>query len=221
MPLDETIAAEAASKPAITVQITPPRFDRADVRIVGTSPYMQHKFSAKARAQIEATQREGSRSRKGKQREARQFEEDWIAAQHISKEGWHGIPAPAFRNALIDACRMAGFAMTRAKMSIFVIADGYDRDDGTPLVRIEGELQPPGDPQLVRNASGVIDLRMRPVWPQWSAVVQIKWDADQFSAADVLNLLARAGIQVGIGEGRPFSKNSNGLGFGCWEVAPG
>jgi len=49
-------------------------------------------------------------------------------------------------------------------------------------------------------------------------VFRLRWDADQFSDADVLNLLARAGMQVGIGEGRPDSPNSNGLGNGCWEV---
>jgi hypothetical protein len=46
----------------------------------------------------------------------------------------------------------------------------------------------------------------------------LRWDADQFSVNDVMNLLSRAGVQVGIGEGRPFSKNSNGMGWGTWEV---
>jgi len=72
----------------------------------------------------------------------------------------------------------------------------------------------------VRNESGVVDLRMRPVWRRWEVVLRLRWDADQFSAADILNLVARAGLQVGVGEGRPDSPNSNGLGNGCWEVMP-
>ena len=36
--------------------------------------------------------------------------------------------------------------------------------------------------------------------------------------ADVVNLIARVGIQVGIGEGRPDSKMSAGLGYGLFEL---
>jgi len=32
------------------------------------------------------------------------------------------------------------------------------------------------------------------------------------------NLLARAGLQVGIGEGRPDSKNSAGMGWGLFQI---
>jgi len=39
-----------------------------------------------------------------------------------------------------------------------------------------------------------------------------------FSGADIANLVLRAGIQVGIGEGRPFSKNSCGMGWGTFEI---
>lgn len=222
MPLDDnaTPATNGKSPSAQTVVITPPRFDNAVIHIRGTSPYMQHNFAQKAIAQIEATQREGSRSRKGRKRDARDFEADYEAAKHISEEGWCGIPATAFRNAMISACRLAGFAMTRAKLSIFVVADGMDRDGHTPLVRIIGDPEPPGEPQPVRNESGVVDLRMRPIWRRWELMLGLRWDADQFSASDVLNLVARAGMQVGVGEGRPDSPNSNGLGNGCWEVMP-
>ena len=135
---------------------------------------------------------------------------------HISTEGWCGIPAPSFRNAIIDACRLVGFRMTHAKLSVFVIADGTDAEDGSQLVKIIGTPQPYKAP--VRNDSGVADIRWRPMWREWSAQVSIEWDVDQFAAQDLLNLMARAGKQVGIGEGRPNSPNSNGLGFGRFEV---
>ncbi len=71
-----------------------------------------------------------------------------------------------------------------------------------------------------RNANGGVDLRARPMWPEgWRANVTFRWDADQFSATDVANLLARAGIQVGVGEGRPDSKMSAGVGWGQFEIA--
>jgi hypothetical protein len=52
----------------------------------------------------------------------------------------------------------------------------------------------------------------------WSAKIKIRYDADQFTIADVTNLLARAGIQNGIGEGRPNSKNGPGMGWGTFEI---
>lgn len=71
----------------------------------------------------------------------------------------------------------------------------------------------------VRNQTGVCDLRARPYWhPGWSANVKVRWDLTQFSATDVLNLLNRAGQLVGIGEGRPGSRNSAGIGYGLFVV---
>lgn len=60
----------------------------------------------------------------------------FLAAQHRAPDGWCGIPSPAFRNALISACRTVGFQMTRAKLGFFVLQDGFDVDDATPLTRI-------------------------------------------------------------------------------------
>ena len=38
------------------------------------------------------------------------------------------------------------------------------------------------------------------------------------SLEDVVNLMVRVGLQVGIGEGRPSSKKSNGIGWGLFDV---
>jgi hypothetical protein len=199
------------------VVIAAPRMEVAALSIVGTSPYCQHKFSLKAQLQMEATQRAGTQARSRKTREARDFEANFLAAQHRSTEGWAGIPAPAFRNACIDACRLVNFKMTHAKLSLFVEADGRD-EQGMPLVKIIGA--PRIHKSYARNANGVADLRWRPMWDEWRAIVNLFWDADQFSTVDVFNLMSRAGIQVGIGEGRPGSPNSNGLGWGCFRIEP-
>lgn len=199
------------------VNISPPKFEVAGVTIQGTTPLVLHKFSQKVQASIRATQEAGSQSRKGKTRQARDFDENYENARHKAVEGWDGIPASAFRNALISACRTVGFKMTIAKMSLFVLADGFD-ESGTGLVRItKGE--PRCDIRPGRNANGGIDLRARPMWQEgWEARLTLRWDSDQFSANDVINLLARAGQQVGVGEGRPDSKMSAGCGWGEFQV---
>jgi len=203
--------------PQEQVRITPPRLRTASIGIVGLSPYVQHAFSEKQRKQMEDTQRAGTQARSRKAREAKDFNAAYESAKHFSSAGWLGIPAPAFRNAMIAACRLINFKMTHAKLSVWVEADGIDKGDGTPLVKIVGE--PRIHESSVRLANGVSDIRWRPMWEEWSATLRVTWDEDQFSATDVMNLLMRAGLQVGIGEGRMNSPNSNGLGWGRFEVA--
>lgn len=206
---------QAPIKPT-ALTIPPLNMQHAAIRIVGTAPYMQARFSEKARQAMEAKHRAGSTARKGTKRDARDFEADYRGAMHLDGEGRAGIPASAFRAALISACRLVGFKMTVAKLSVFVEADTLDAVDGTPLVLIEGT--PEQNVMHTRNATGVVDLRVRPMWRQWAAGLLIRWDADQFTITDVANLLDRAGAQVGIGEGRPDSKQSTGLGFGTFAI---
>lgn len=199
------------------VTISPPKFERIGLRLVGTAPYMQARFSAKAMQAMKSKMEAGPTAKKGGRKDARDFDDDFRAAQHIAADGWNGVPAAALRNACIDVCRMVGFKMTHAKMSIFVEADGFDKVDGTPLVRLDAR-EPERVDMATRNATGVADIRVRPMWREWALNVVIRFDADQFTTSDVVNLISRAGEQVGIGEGRPFSKSSNGLGFGTFTV---
>lgn len=199
--------------------VHPANMLRAILRITGTAPLVQCKFSQKAREKMMADMSTPKNQKKAKtERPPRDYEVDFIGAQHISTAGWIGIPCPAFRAAMIDACRTVGLVMTKAKMSVFVIPDGFDRDEGTPLVRIISDEPPRKTESLVRNDNGSADIRIRPMWPKWGANVTVEFDADMITAESVVNLLDRAGRQVGIGEGRPFSKNSVGQGWGTFTV---
>ena len=200
------------------LNITAPNFQYVTVKIIGETIYCQHKFGAKAMEQMRTQQAAGSVSKAKKQREPKDFDQAYLDAMYISTEGWHGIPSSTFRNAMIAACRTVGVVMTRAKLAVFVVEDGHDRTSEEPLTKItKGEpykLELP-----VRNQTGVIDIRARPAWrPGWEAMPIIRFDADMISASDIINLLVRVGAQVGIGEGRPSSKNSNGNGWGLFRV---
>jgi len=199
------------------VVIKAPEFRTATFEIDGTSPYVQLRMTEKARNQMRVNMETGQRLKKGRLHEARNFEPEFEASMYKTPEGWHGINAAAFRNGMISACRIVGFQMTKAKLSVFIEADGFDVLDGTPLVRIYGE--PERYESVTRNANLSADIRTRAMWRKWSARLVVRWDADQFNITDVTNLLARVGLQVGIGEGRPDSKTSNGLGFGLFTVS--
>lgn len=217
----KTTAAAAAGVPGAketTVAIKAPNFRTAIFPIVGTAPYVQNRFAAKALEQMKAKHEAGSQGQTKRQRQPKDFRALYEGAKHVSAEGWCGIPAPAFRAAMISACRTVSFKMTHAKLSVFVEADGFDKVDGTPLVKIT-KGQPHQVEHFVRNETGVADIRPRPQWREgWEAQVRVRWDLDQFSIDDVTNLLARAGMQVGIGEGRPDSRNSAGMGWGLFAV---
>lgn len=195
--------------------ITAPNMKSAIFHVRGTAPYVQNKFSNKAKAMMREKHMAGSVAKKGVKREARDFDEDYRQATYFSTDGWMGIPAPSFRKAAISACRLVGFKMTLGKLSLFVERDGLT-EEGEPLIKIEGS--PVAHEAMVRNATGVADIRVRPMWHDWNAKVTMRWDADQFSLEDVTNLMARIGMQVGIGEGRPDSKASAGMDWGTFEV---
>lgn len=206
-----------ATQQSETVTIKAPRIQTASFRLIGTAPYVQARFSAKAMQAMADKMTAGSTAQGKRVREARDFDEDYKQAMHVSMDGWHGIPAGAFRQAMISACRLVGFKMTLAKLSVFVEADGFDAVDGIPLVRIDGE--PERIDMAVRNATGVADIRVRPMWREWACDLRVSYDTDQFTLQDVSNLLTRVGIQVGIGEGRPDSRQSAGLGWGLFRIA--
>ena len=210
-------AKAAATSDSIAISITPPDFRILDINILGTSPLVINRFSQKAIQQMRSTQEAGSAARSRRTREPKNFEALYEGAKHVSDDGWEGIHAAAFRNGAISACRAVGFKMTHAKLAFSVLPDGFDHVDGAPLVRLTT-----GTPEMwvapVRNTTGVVDLRSRPMYREWSATLRIRYDNGMLSASDIVNLIARVGLQVGVGEGRPDSKQSAGLGFGLFDI---
>lgn len=216
----ENKKAENANVKQEAVHIAPPNMQIGEIWIKGISPLVIHKFSHKAKMAIKAKQEAGSTAAKGKKKEAKDFTECFNGARHLSLDGWDGIPAAAFRNACISACRLVGFKMSLAKLSIFILEDGWDADEGTPLVKIIG-----GEPRMLESMvrvggiQKVADISVRPQWLEWGARLRFRYDADQFRANDIINLLARVGMQVGICEGRPDSTSSAGMGWGLFEIS--
>lgn len=209
-----------AEKPVSSqsLQIAPPRLKVAEFKLIGTAPLVQLRFSQKAMNAMADKMKAGSQAKGKRVRVARDFDDDFEQAKHISEEGWCGIPAGAIRAGMISACRLVDFRMTLAKLSVFVLADGIDKVDAVPLIRIYGN-EPEKNIMAVRNQTGVADLRCRPMWKQWELKPRIQFDEDQFSLQDVSNLLMRVGMQVGLGEGRPDSRESAGLGWGTFKLS--
>lgn len=207
------------SVPQTTVTIKPPNFAFANFNIEADgTPLVIHRFSAKTKAQMKQKMETGKAAGNKKNREAKATDDLYEEARYRSKDGWDGFNASSIRAAMISACRLVGFKMTLAKLSLFVIADGVDRDEPQiPLVRIVGD--PVKQEDMARVETGQPYVTVRAAYHDWKAKIQIRFDADQFTVTDVSNLISRVGQQVGIGEGRPDSKNSAGMGWGLFRIS--
>ena len=196
--------------------VTAPKFFLVSIPIRGTVPLVINRFSQKAKLEMREKQQAGSTAKSKKTRAPKDFEAMGNEARHISTEGWDGFSAAAIRQACVSACRTVGVVMTKAKLALYAEADGFDQKEGTPLIRIDGTMKM--IEHHVRLQTGVPDLRVRPHYFPWTSMLRIRFDSDMLTPDDVANLVLRVGLQVGIGEGRPDSKNSCGTGNGLFVI---
>lgn len=200
-----------------SILIKAPNFQTAVFKIRGTAPLVIHRWDKKIERDMKQKMETGKSAGSKKNREAKSTDLMYERARYYSREGWEGFHAGAIRCALISACRLVGFKMTLAKLSLFVEADGVDSEKPqVPLIRIQGS--PVKQEDIAWTSTGQPYVTVRAAYHNWAAQLRIRFDADQFSIQDVTNLLARVGMQVGIGEGRPDSKNSAGMGWGTFEL---
>ncbi|KKN76717.1 hypothetical protein LCGC14_0366880 [marine sediment metagenome] len=211
----------ATAKKSSRITITPPNFQSVQLRLQGMSPLMQNKFSKKAVDAI-AEKQTAADVVKGP-RAPKDYEAEFNAARYVSRQGWDGVPCRQVRASMIRACaNIDGLDMMRAKTAFFIDAHGFDKVDGTPLLKIEG-AKPGVHVAVVHDTRPVaivntFDLRNRPLYPEWALTMTLNFDADLCTETDVANLLARAGATIGIGELRPLGKKGFGGDYGMWEV---
>ncbi len=210
---------EAEPEPFDQVVVLPIEQRTVEIPIAGITPLIICNFSRKILDQMEQAQTCGPNKVK-KQKEAKDIQACYQGARYIADpEGWDGCNAVGFRGAMISACRLVdGLAMTNAKQLVFIEADGYEAETMIPLVRIEGE------PKMHRGTVRVgpqktADLRYRPLFWPWKAVIRITFNPQWISSESLANLLAIAGHACGVGEWRPTAPKSVTGSYGRWKIA--
>lgn len=203
----------------VKISAAPIKISRPNIRfllaeIKGTAPFVSNKMGATAIGEMrEALVNPGTKAKK--KRQARNFDLLFRESMHTTAEGWHGIPTNAFLKGMVRGCKAVGFEMTDAKLALSVKPHGISLEQ-IPLVRIEGKPEPLEMRVITQRA---VNLAVRAAFREWGVSgLRIEFDADILSLDDVANLLMRAGRQVGIGAGRPFSDNSVGMGWGTFQV---
>lgn len=184
-----------------TISVPAIEIGRVDLIIRGTSELVMHAWSEKAKSEIRDKQQGAARNKK----EPKNPEAEYEAAFHRLPDGRPAFPAVGFKAAAVSAARQVeGLTMTFLR-GVFHVdvelipieGDPYMRED---MVRVGGKG--PG--------TGVADIRYRPGFPEWSAVLPVSFNRKAITVEQLVHLFNVAGFAVGVGEWRPEKNGSWG-----------
>ena len=209
----------------IQIEVPEPNIQKIKLTLVGTSPLIQHQFSAKAKKQILDKQMKKAQKAKATREPKKEFENSLYLIKtgkfvypktggfpmKVKFSGEIGIPALWVKQAAVASARnLTDVTMTFLRGALFVEARA---EDGLVEVRYD-ELMLRED--IVRIGRGSSDLRYRGQLNGWETDIVIKFNADVLSAEQVINLIKISGYSSGVGEWRP-ARNGD---FGCFDVKP-
>lgn len=170
------------------------------VTVRGMSPLLTHAFSKATQEGVENTQQGGAK--RGKM--AKDPAADMEGGIYRLADGRPGIPAIAFKKAIVRGAKLCDFAMTDARTSFHVAGD---------LLPIRGSA-PTMHTARVLVGQKTLDIRYRPMFEEWEVDLVIRHNVRVISAEQIMNMIEVAGFGVGVGDWRP---ECNGQ-FGMFEV---
>lgn len=149
--------------------------------------------------------KKGTRTKARPVRDIKKEYEDGIYRMPGSKTV-HGLPASGFKHAMTRVAKgIDGFTMADFKCMVFVMSDAGG------LVKMK-HTKPTMSEKIVRiGPQKIPQLRYRPEYKEWSVDLKIRYDADQITCQEVLNLISRAGLSIGWGELRPEKGYDHGM----------
>ncbi len=177
------------------------------VKIVGITPYMQHRMDDKKLEEWE-------KNRKLIIERDDVSKEDAVRAEfhaYIHDKNFY-LPGEHIKGALINAGAMVKSKVGNARKSMKNIVAGmfFVDEEKLPLPQ-EYEI----DKRSVvnQNIKGRV-ISIRPKWPEWSAEFTLSVDNDTITTETVTEIIENAGKYIGIGSFRP---QCNGM-FGRFEL---
>jgi hypothetical protein len=163
-------------------------------------------------------------------REAKDPEANFEAARYRLSDGSDGVPAGGIKAAITNGFPKGSGVTQKSAKGLRVIAD----DPRINLVRIIGprlsaeQMKLPVDApgqwprmreDVVRNQTGVVDIRHRPEYWPWAMAISVQYLPSMISANQLLQGIAMAGHIDGLCEWRPGSKESKSGTYGTWRLA--
>lgn len=189
-----------------TAEIQSLNIQTAKIKIKGRSNLIMHRWDEKTKKGMLDKQMKITVKKEAKDPTA-QYE----ASLYRFEDGRIGFPADAFKASIIRGGKQLGLVMIDMKTAIFIKGE-YSKKNDRDLVEIKGDISMRED--TVRIASGTADIRYRGQISDWSAVLEIEYNAGIASFDQIVNMINAAGFGVGVGEWRP----TTGGGFGRYEI---
>lgn len=189
------------------ISVPEPNIGTIKLVLVGTAPLIHHEWSSKAKKMILDKQMKKASVKKPARNPKKEYEE----AKVLTADNKLGIKAIWLKKAIVAAARnVDDLPMTLLRGTVFVKGD----EMGIIPLRYKKEEMVE---DVVRLSGGTSDLRYRPYIYGWEVDVEISYNADVLSPAQVINLTKIAGFAVGIGERRP---GKSGDDYGTFSVKP-
>lgn len=178
------------------------------VPIRGKSSLIMHNFSAKSKRQmLEAMQ--GVKKVKTVRDPNADYQDAFYRIADVDGKDRYGFPAVGFKSAIVSAARFFDKSITMTTLRQLIFVEGVRTPgDNQELVEIFGS--PIMREDVVRVGMGTADLRYRPEFPEWNALLSVKFIDSSISAESVLSLIGAAGLGVGVGEWRPEKSGQYG-----------
>ena len=198
-----------AKKDSVSISIKPLNMVRVKVTLRGVTPLLVNALSDAAKGDITAS---APGNTKAKTKKILTPDEKYKAAIHHFDSKTHGFPAAALKKAMLSAIRILNESGNDAVSQIaFKSMVGVYPAEGHPfLMKLRYKKVERSDSWALLKKTVPIPVS-RPCYRDWSCDCVIEFDADVIQPDAVLNLLARAGAQVGIGAWRPESNGNNGI----------
>jgi hypothetical protein len=188
---EQTKQADEVEIPDIETQIVP-------IHIVGISPLIVNNFSEKQKEDIKDKPMPGGAVPKRAQRPPRDPEAEYQRARILDVHGKDCIPVRWFKASLVTAAGLTDkmISMKMVKATVFVLGDT------TPIV---------GSPVRMREDTVRVGkwpnkqpmARYRPCFDEWALSFRIQFEPRVISLPQLIYLVRRAGLNVGLCEWRP------------------
>lgn len=214
-----------------TVKIKPIKDVEANVRLVGDTPLIVHKWSTKAKRMLKAGKMEYSGNDITETEEHAGKMESFINSLYwitpkpdeyteaafvdaLNNGAKFGFRVEAFKNAAIDAAYSKKWIPNKKSVKgLFFIKPDFVDDEGNQLVEIKGSIpEIREDIVILSGMSRTPDLRWRPQFTNWHVDLTIRFDEDGiYSLQDIVNMLNAGGRYSGVGEYRPEKDGQFGM----------
>jgi hypothetical protein len=199
-------------KKEVNVEILAIQQGRAEFCLVGTEPLVFNRKTTQLRQSMLLPPRPKSRGEKMtrlKHDPIAEFRDSVYRFDDPKSPTLLGIPSPAFKGAISSAALDIQGAAKSQVGRLTYVAGYWVPIYGLPLLFMADVKQ--------AGVVGAPDIRTRAIVPQWACRLTVGYVRPNLNQRDVTNLLAAAGIVVGVGDYRQQKGRGN---FGLWRLVP-